>query len=76
MYYNDKWASYWIVRVMSLADFGCRWLSQLWRMTEPRLENLCGHDTGGILGDDRWRLDNHNTVRNRTSDILELDQGC
>jgi hypothetical protein len=45
------------------ADFGCRWLSQLWRMTEPRpdFENLCGHDTGGILGVDRWGLDTHNT---------------
>jgi hypothetical protein len=27
-----------------------RGLSQLWRVTDPRsdLENLCGHDTGGI----------------------------
>jgi hypothetical protein len=25
----------WTVRVLSLADFGCRWLSQLWRVTEP-----------------------------------------
>jgi hypothetical protein len=33
-----------------LADFGCRWLSQLWRVTDPRpdIENLCGHDTGGF----------------------------
>ena len=32
----------WIVRVLALAEFGCRWLSQLWRVTEPRpdIENL------------------------------------
>jgi hypothetical protein len=43
-------ASYWTVRVLALADFGCRWLSQLWRVLNqlPNLENLCGHDTGGI----------------------------
>ena len=48
-------ASYWTVRVLTLADFGCRWLSQLWRVTDPRTEpeNFCGHDTGGILGADR-----------------------
>jgi hypothetical protein len=22
-------------QVLALADFGCRWLSQLWRVTEP-----------------------------------------
>jgi hypothetical protein len=45
-------ASYWIVRVLSLADFGCRWRNQLWWVNDPRpdLENLCGHDTGGVLG--------------------------
>ncbi len=53
--FSKRNSSYWTVRVLVLADFGCRWLSQLWRMTEPRqdLENLCGHDTGGspeVLG--------------------------
>jgi hypothetical protein len=35
---------------VALADFGCRWFSQLWRVTDPRpdLENFCGHDTEGI----------------------------
>ena len=36
-----------LVRVLALDDFGCRWLSQLWRVTAPR-PNLCGHDTGGF----------------------------
>jgi hypothetical protein len=27
--------SFWTVQVLALADFGCRWLSQLWRVTEP-----------------------------------------
>jgi hypothetical protein len=46
----EKGGRYWIVRVLDLGDFGCRWFNQLWRMTEPRpdLENICGHDTGGI----------------------------
>ncbi len=73
-------ASYWTVQVLVLADFGCGWLSQLWRVTEPRpdIENLCGHDTRGILGADRWSLDNHSTVCNslRARDILEWEQGC
>ncbi len=48
--FSKRNASYWIVRVLAVADFGCRWLSQLWRVTEPRpdIENLCGHDTGGF----------------------------
>jgi len=53
---RERNASYWIVRVLTLADFGSRWLSQLWQVTDPRpdLENhLSGHDTGGILGADR-----------------------
>jgi hypothetical protein len=51
--FSKRNASYWIVRVLTLADFGSRWISQLWRVTDPRpdLENhLSGHDTGGILG--------------------------
>ncbi len=53
--FSKRNASYWTVRVLALADFGCRWLSQLWRVTDPRpdLENFCGHDTVGILGADR-----------------------
>ena len=48
--FSKRNAFYWIVRVLALADFGCRWLNQLWRVTDPRpdLENLCGNDTGGI----------------------------
>ncbi len=33
--FSKRNASYWTVRVLTLADFGCRWLSQLWRVTEP-----------------------------------------
>jgi hypothetical protein len=48
--FSKRNASYWTVRVWALADFGCRWLSQLWRVTAPwpEIENLCGHGTGGI----------------------------
>ena len=64
--FSKRNTSYWTVQVLTLTDFGCRCLTQLWRVTDPRpdLENLCGHDTGGILGADRWSLDNHSTVRN------------
>jgi hypothetical protein len=80
--FSKRNASYWNVRALTLADFGCRRrrLSQLWRVPEPRpdLENLCGHDAGGILGADRRGLDNHSTVRNslRARHILEWEQGC
>ena len=30
--FSKRNASYWTVRVLVLADFGCRWLSQLWRV--------------------------------------------
>jgi hypothetical protein len=33
--FSKRNASYWTVRVLAFADFGCRWLSQLWRVTEP-----------------------------------------
>jgi len=41
-------------RVLTLDDFGCRWLRQVWWVTEPAAGsrvgslNLCGHDTVGI----------------------------
>ena len=33
--FSKRNASYWTARVLALADFGCRWLRQLWRVTEP-----------------------------------------
>ncbi len=45
--------SFWTVRVLVLSDFelfGCRWFSQLWRVTEPLTDlgnSQCGHDTRG-----------------------------
>jgi hypothetical protein len=52
--------SVWTVRALAFADFGCRWLSQLWPVTRfgPELENACGHDTGGIRVLDWCGIDN------------------
>jgi hypothetical protein len=33
--FSKRNTSYWTVRVLVLGDFGCRWLSQLWRVIEP-----------------------------------------
>ena len=44
--FSKRNSSYWIVRVLTLPDFGYRWLSQLNQL--PDTENLCGHDTGGF----------------------------
>ena len=33
--FSKRNTSYWTVRVLSLTDFGCRCLNQLWRVTEP-----------------------------------------
>ena len=44
--FSKRNTSSWTVWVLDLVDFGCRWINQLWRVTEPRsdLENPCGHD--------------------------------
>ena len=56
-------------RDLTLVDFGCRWVNQLWWVTDTRtdLENSCGHIMTRGQGnpcDDRQGLDNHSTVRN------------
>ncbi len=64
--FSKRNTSYWTVRVLTLVDFGCRWLSQLWRVTEPAAayrEPLWSWHRG-IPWAVKLGLDNHSTVRN------------
>ncbi len=67
--------SCWTARVLVLSDFGS---TGDWSPTGYREPLWSWRWRRGIPCDDRWGLDNHNTVFNilRSRDILEWEQGC
>ena len=47
--FSKRNASYWIVRVLALPDFGCRCLSQLWCVTEPTVVMTQGDSVSSLV---------------------------